>query len=194
MRQLQHNSNHKTERYDLKLYKIARENAIEKLECILVEQIEFEELDELRMKEEYYRVELNSNLNERCCYITEDLKEYKKKYYEEHKEEIKENQKKYIEEHKEEINKYKKEYYEENKEKIKEYRKEYNKKHYQENKEDIKEHKKKYRQENKEKIREKTKKKIECECGGKYTYGKKVRHLKTKKHQNYIKNKNQPVY
>ena len=79
--------------------------------------------------------------------------EYKKEYYEEHKEEIKEYKKKYQEENKEEIKEYKKKYQEENKEKIKKNKKEY----YQENKESINERKKEYYQENKESVNERKK-------------------------------------
>lgn len=69
---------------------------------------------------------------------------------------------------------YQKKYREENKDKIKDYQKNYQK----ENKDTINEQKKNYR-----KI-----KKFNCECGGKYRVDSKARHLKTKKHINYIAN------
>ena len=65
------------------------------------------------------------------------------------------------------------------KEQIKEYR--------EQNKDYYKEQKKEYREKNKEQIREQQNKKCECECGGRYTNASKARHLKLKKHQNYLK-------
>ena len=40
---------------------------------------------------------------------------------------------------------------------------------------------------------EKNKEEINCECGGKYTYYNKNRHIKTKKHQNYINQLHQNI-
>ena len=57
-----------------------------------------------------------------------------------------------------------------------------NKIHYQANKEKISEQKKIYRELNKEKLNEP----FDCECGGKYTYNHKSRHIKSKKHQAFI--------
>ena len=53
-------------------------------------------------------------------------------------------------------------------------------------KEQLKECKKEYYSENREKILERCNKPFDCECGGKYTYASKARHLKSKKHQNFI--------
>tara|TARA_R110000851_G_scaffold20957_2_gene63353 strand:- start:574 stop:1125 length:552 start_codon:yes stop_codon:yes gene_type:complete len=98
----------------------------------------------------------------------------------------------------------KQEYLEVNKEKKQEYNKKHreeNKEHYKEyretNKEHILEKNKKWREENKEKIAEKRKaynnnnkekraEKFYCDCGSVITIVSKTRHLKTKKHQNYI--------
>tara|TARA_R110000823_G_C15775121_1_gene484483 strand:+ start:261 stop:830 length:570 start_codon:yes stop_codon:yes gene_type:complete len=63
---------------------------------------------------------------------------------------------------------------------------EYYKKYYYDNKEKIKERKKNYREE--------IKKKYTCECGSILSIGKKARHIKTKKHQDYIKNNNNPTF
>jgi predicted GIY-YIG superfamily endonuclease len=67
-----------------------------------------------------------------------------------------------------------KEYYQDNKEKINEKHKDY-----------FKEYKKKWKEDNKEKLNQK----FDCECGGKYTNCHKSRHLKSKKHQNFINQK-----
>ena len=76
-----------------------------------------------------------------------------------------------------------------NKEKRKAYCDKYNKEHqeehkayYKEHQEEKKEYQKKYRKEHQEQINEK----FICECGGKYTHKHISKHIKTKKHQNYI--------
>jgi len=79
---------------------------------------------------------------------------------------------------KEKRKEYDKEYREKNKEQIKEKNKEYREK----NKEQIKEKRKEYYEKNKEIIKEKKTKKYDCECGGKYTYNHKQRHLNSIKH------------
>tara|TARA_B100001093_G_scaffold467289_1_gene486372 strand:+ start:480 stop:1025 length:546 start_codon:yes stop_codon:yes gene_type:complete len=75
-----------------------------------------------------------------------------------------------------------KKYYEKNKEKFKE--------HYEKNKDDILEYAKNYKEQNRDKIRKDKNEKFNCECGGKYTKCHKVRHFKSKKHQNYLNNNN----
>ena len=63
------------------------------------------------------------------------------------------------------------------------------KQHYQDNKEKIVEYKKQHYQDNKKQIELKSKEKFECECGGKYTYSSKSRHMKSKKHIKFISSK-----
>tara|TARA_R110000772_G_scaffold206482_1_gene317069 strand:+ start:89 stop:601 length:513 start_codon:yes stop_codon:yes gene_type:complete len=72
----------------------------------------------------------------------------------------------------------KKEYKQDNKEKIKETNKQYK----QDNKEKIKEARKIYSDNNKEKLKEQ----FDCQCGIKYTYKNKARHMKTKTHTDYL--------
>ena len=98
-----------------------------------------------------------------------------KEYKEENKEKIKEYQDYYREDNKDKI----KDYREDNKDKIKEYKEQY----YQENKKNILTKIKKYNEEHKEKLLNK----FNCECGGFYIFQHKSTHLKTKKHQNFIK-------
>ena len=74
-----------------------------------------------------------------------------------------------------------KKYREDNKEHIKEYR--------EANKEHLNEQSKKYYKDNKEHLKELRTQIITCECGSKHTHGSKTRHLKTKKHQNFIESK-----
>lgn len=82
-----------------------------------------------------------------------------------------------------------KEYYQDNKDKFKEYREQNKdkikdkwKEYYDNNKDKINEKRKEYREQNKDKLNEKFK----CECGGCYILRHKAKHLKTKKHQNYL--------
>ena len=66
----------------------------------------------------------------------------------------------------------------------KEYEKEENQKYRENNSEKIKEYQKEYYENNSEKLNEK----CSCDCGGKFTYKNKLRHLKTNKHLDYINN------
>jgi hypothetical protein len=86
--------------------------------------------------------------------------------------------KEYNEDNKEYIKEVNKQYYQNNKEHIQEQKKEYR----ENNKEDIKKYMKKYVEKNKEKLQEYRYEKIICDCGGKYIYQNKARHLKTKSH------------
>jgi hypothetical protein len=150
-RQSKHNSNYKIGKLNIKLYETARENNIEKIECILLEEIEFDDIGELRKKEEEYRVKLNANLNEKACFQSE---EERKEYYEKKRDEILDYHIEYYEKNKKEINEYRRGWYEKNKEKYK----------------------------------EKRSVKFGCDCGGKYISPHKLRHFKSKKHQDYILN------
>ena len=60
------------------------------------------------------------------------------------------------------------------------------KQHYQDNKKQIDKINKQYRQNNKDTLQQKAKEKYNCECGGKYTYSSKARHLKSIKHLTYL--------
>ena len=73
--------------------------------------------------------------------------------------------------------------YEENKDSISERGKVY----YVNKKEQIIDKVKQYYEINRDKILENHKKKLECECGGKFSYSHKSRHLTTKMHCEFIK-------
>ena len=77
---------------------------------------------------------------------------------------------------------YHKDYYNHNKDKLSNYHKEYN----ANNKVKIKEYIEAYYETNKDKLKEK----FACVCGGKYTHSQKSTHLKSNKHQNYLKSQN----
>ena len=72
------------------------------------------------------------------------------------------------------------EYREENREKVLEKGRKYR----EDNREKVLEKGRQYYEKNKEKINEK----LTCECGGCFTYTHQSRHLKTKKHQNFLLN------
>ena len=117
-----------------------------------------------------YIKELEATLNQLIPQDIEgglDIKEYRKKYYENNKENVLEKRKEYCRNNKENVAESKKKYYQNNKEKINEKDKEYRKK-------------------NKEKIAEKRKEKYKCACGSILTKNHKLRHERTKKHQDYI--------
>lgn len=198
-RQGQHN-------YDLKngntqeKYRYAREKGVEKIVCIGIETFEYNELWELRKREEEHRLREQNCLNEKRCYLSEEetkilRKKTAKKWNEENKEKVLENAKEYYEENKEEILEKHKKYYEENKEKVIDRTKKY----YEENKEEISERTKEYYEENKEKLLDyakdygktyyeqnkeiilaKQREKITCECG--CIVSNITRHKKSPKH------------
>jgi hypothetical protein len=80
------------------------------------------------------------------------------------------------------IKKYHNNYYQKNRKKIIELRKQ----KYFENRELIIAKKKEYREQHKEEIQQKYSAKNTCVCGGNYTYSNKTKHMKTKKHLDYI--------
>ena len=61
--------------------------------------------------------------------------------------------------------------------------------HYQANKEKLVKKQQNYRNNNKEKIKKLNTKLYECECGSIVQYNSKSRHIKSKKHQDYINQK-----
>ena len=161
--------NENSKRYNFKVYQIIRENGgWSEWNMIEIEKFPCEDKREAEAREEWWRCEFNANLNTNRAFITaEQLKQHHKQYKTKHADKIKQFQK---------------EYYTEHAEKLKELIKQYKIKHA----EKLKELNKQYRTKNAEKIYQK----YDCECGGKYTHQSKTTHFKTKKHQNYINNKN----
>ena len=113
----------------------------------------------------------------------ENNKEQQKQYRENNKEQKAEYQKQYFLDNKEHLSEQKKQYYNNNKEKLLEKAKEYR----EENKEHIASQQKKYKEENREKINQTSKIQITCECGGHYSKSNKTKHLKSNKHNNFLK-------
>jgi len=163
------------------IYKAFEELEIENFYIELVEEYQCDNKEQLCKKEGEYIRKFDSYKNGYNMRIEGRSKnEYGKVYREEHKDQMK----KYRDDNKDKKKEYDKEYSEENKEKIKEYKKEYR----ELNQEQIKQQKKEYYKVNQQKIKEKNNKKFDCECGGKYTFSNKTRHLKSKKHLKYIEN------
>lgn len=130
--------------------------------------------------------------------------ESRKKYYENNKDKVIKKNKEYVEKNREIVKERKKIWAEKNKEQIREKSKikreenkekiqEKGKQYYEENKELILQKFKEYREKNKETLnikqaeyRAKRKEKIICDCGATHTLLTKAKHLKTKKHINYL--------
>lgn len=74
-------------------------------------------------------------------------------------------------------------------EKNSDYLKEVKKQYRENNKEQISEQNKKWREVNKELISEQKKQTMECECGSTHRISDKQRHMRTKKHINFMENK-----
>jgi len=89
------------------LYKTCIKNDIDYIECIAIETVEFDDIIELRIIEEEYRIKYNANLNMVKCYITE---KERKEYYQNNKKAIAEKMKEYQQNNKEKLAEYLKEY------------------------------------------------------------------------------------
>ena len=169
-RKITHNFRLKDNERNHKLYQKCRENNINKIELILIEEYDYNDIIELRQKEQHYINELKANLNEKRAYWGTGT--------------IKEKQRQDRIDNPEKYKQYDKNKYEKNKEKILEKAKIYR----DINKDKIKENKKEYYKKNKEKKLERAKEKKECDiCGCLSTIGHIARHQKTKKCMSHIK-------
>ena len=146
----------------------------------LIEEYKCENLDELRIREQYH-IENNECVNFiRAKGIGQkaQLKEWREK----NKEKVKARKSLYYEKNKEYISEKKKEYREKNKEYISEKNKEWREK----NKEKVKAQRKLYRENNKEKINTQKGRKVICDCGVSHTHDHTARHKRSKHHINYM--------
>jgi len=145
-------------------------------------------------KEELHSIERKFIENTECVNKVIPTRTHKE-WYLDNKEKINKNGKKYYLDNKEKIIKNCNDYYKNNKDKIVEHKKQ----KYIDNRDEVlkrvkeyseknKEKIQKYKEENREKLNEKKREKFACECGGHYCRSGKVKHLKTKKHINYINN------
>ena len=140
---------------------------------ILVENYPCDTKYELAAQEQYY-IDNFSCVNKQKAPTGLSKENYSKQFYIEHKHKINEKNKQYYIEHKHKINKKNKQYYIDHKHKINEKIKQY----YIEHVDEKKEYGKQYYYDHKEIVT--------CCCGGNYIHQHKIRHLQTKKHQNYL--------
>ena len=143
-------------------------------------RIELHELYPCNSKIELVKREGEQIRNSNCvnrCIAGRSFKEY----YEENKDYIAERQKKYDEGRKDFTKEYQRQYHQENKDKIQKQTKEY----WEQNKTKLHEKQKQYRENNAETIKERNKETYRCQCGVTLAKGKKSRHNKSLKHQQY---------
>jgi hypothetical protein len=164
---------------ELKVYQMIREHGgWNEFDMVELNQIECTKL-ESRQEEDRVRIQLNARLNMiRAVADPEYHKQYQEKYYEQNREQLLEKQKQYQEQNQEQILEYKKQYREQNQEQLLEKQKRYR----EQNQEQLLEKQKQYYEQNREQIKEQMNQKFTCECGGKYTYGNKSQHFKSRKH------------
>lgn len=144
-------------------------------ECLVLEEIDDE--DNLEFAEQFY-IKLYKDLyGDKLLNIAIPLRT-DKEYRNDNKDKLDEAKKEYRNNNREKI----KEYYIENKDRVLHRCKIYR----DENKSKIKTRDKIYYNKNKDKILERQSKIIECECGTIFTSNNKTRHLKSKKHQNFL--------
>ena len=177
-------------------YDIFEEYDIDNCKIELVEYFNCETKEELFKREgEYIRnndcvnqIIAGRTIQEYNAENKEHKRETDKLYYELNKPSIQAKAKQYRNNNKEKIKQHDKEYYEKNKQKWVEF--------YQQNKERLREERrdylKQYREKEENKIRLKTRKsEIHlCECGYHYTFGHRLRHLRSNKHQEALNNLN----
>lgn len=183
-----HIYNEKSKEYNQYKYKFIRENGgWDNWSLVPVEEFSCENVNQACIRERYWIETLQASLNK---VIPSRSKE---EYREINKEKLNENKKEWYENNKDKILQKTKEYRENNKDK----KKEKDKKYYERNKDKINEYKKQWYESNKEKNAEKSKQRYECnkdkllekftcECGGNYVFSTKLRHFRSKKHQEYL--------
>jgi predicted GIY-YIG superfamily endonuclease len=150
--------------YNYKVYKMIRENgAWNEFEMIEIEKYPCNDKNECFARERYWKEYFNANMN------TNVPNRSKNEWYLDNKAIfLEQNKKNYIK----------------NKNKILEQHKIY----YKKNKLEVLAHQKFYAVNNKEKIKSRQNTKHSCQCGGRYITANKIRHIKSPKHQNYLKN------
>jgi hypothetical protein len=151
----------------MKLYNAMNELGKDNFKIVLIEKIQYNNRNELRVKEQEYIDKYNSytnGYNSKC--------------------EVR-SQKQYIEDNKEKIKANKKIYWENNKERLCSNKREY----YLQHKDMYSSKTKIYRENNKTKIKERKSVKHTCDCGATFAYDSKARHEKSKTHINYVSKK-----
>jgi hypothetical protein len=105
--------------YNLKIYQTIRANGgWDNWRMVEIEVFPCNSSVESRIREEFWRNELEAKLNMVKAYVSEEKDEYNKKYRQEHKEEISKKRQKYHQKNEKEINEKSKKYYQKNKEEV----------------------------------------------------------------------------
>ena len=146
--------------------------------------IELIEAKECNSKDELHQLE-GKYIRELECVNKRIAGRNKKEHYEDNREQLLEITKQYYKDNKERISEYKKHYNLENKEQISERRKQT----YEDTREQQIEQSRQYRENNKDKISKQRNQIFNCECGSKSTNLHRARHLKSKKHCQFIESK-----
>ena len=193
-------ANNELFRTNSNLYEHMRKIGADKFDIELIEEYHCHSRQELWQREEFF-INLLKNepncLNMRRAFVSNE-ENYKKKYYDQHKEEIKERKKQYYEQNKEELNEQRKQYYDQHKEEIlnkqkhyneqhKQEKKEYKKQYYEQRKDEIRDIQKQYREQYKEEINKQRKQKVKCICGSEIRKDGLKEHEISFKHQKYLK-------
>ena len=189
-------TNKNGKQYNYKVYQTIRANGgwhqFKMIEIGTAEQLTQRQAHAI---EEDYRIALKADMNDRRCFVAGTIKEYKKQYNIDNAEKIREQQKQYYIDNAEKIREQQKQYDIDNAKKIKENKKQYRIDNAEKIKEKFRRYRinnaekyKQYRIDNAEKINARKSEKHNCVCGGKYTTRHLSRHIKTQKHQTYIKN------
>lgn len=185
--------------YNLKLYTMIRDNdGWDAFNMVVVKEFPCENKRQAEAEEDRTIRLMKPNMNMRMAFIPpEERKEY-----------FQEKDREYRTLHREELKIKNRDYRNKDKEKWDKYNKEYKRKYYEQNKEELlsknreryhlysdvyKNTHKIWYEKNRDKILAKNKELTNCECGGKYTHGHKLRHFKTLKHQKYLDSQNSSV-
>lgn len=153
------NNTTNSNKYNLKVYQMIRANGgWDNWNFVVIEEIKECSKVQAHIREEYHRQQIKSNMNSVCCFS--GITDYNTR---------EEYEKQYYEKNKDIFLKREKKWREANPDKFKEYQQQ-------------------YREDNKQQIKEYQAQPYTCECGSVFRYNEKSRHIKTKKHQNYLAN------
>ena len=179
-----HCYNEKRREYNYKLYQFIRANGgWDNWEMVQIGYVWNKATKPLFQIEQDYIDQYKPTLNGQRAYSSEEQrKEYNKNLKKQHREKNRKPKKEITIEEIEQRKLRRKEYFNNRKDIKREYDKNYRIK----NIDNKKEYHKKWYENNKDKISEMNKEKFTCECGSILRIDKKTRHLKTKKHQDYI--------
>ena len=180
---------------NMKIYKIFNKEMFEsgQIKIILIEEVDVQDKQHLLIEENKHIVK---HINDPLClntlrsYVSEEQKKEETKVYKTiNHEHIRQMGKDHYILNRDKILQQQKDYYNDNKDTISQRAKE----HYHNNSEELKKKHKLYWEKNATKLNEKRKEKITCECGHILCKRDISKHIKSKKHLNYINNLGTPL-